>query len=161
MPNSFTLRSQPFFNRVHEIAPLIDPLPQLRKWIGKVIHVHGKDASIYWNVVLSQGIFGPTVFVQHRTPGFGETDWVQVVSELRRGVYQGSIDIEGWHDPVTKDVLEMNGQVQGNVIERKNALGFGAVEEDGIKFYFFYDGLIEGNLIRDNDAAGIRRDSRR
>lgn len=50
-------------------------------------------------------------------------------------------------------------QVLGNVIERNNALGFGAVEEAGIKFHYFYDGLIERNLIRDNDAAGIWLDN--
>jgi hypothetical protein len=27
--------------------------------------------------------------------------------------FKGSIDIEGWHDPVYKDALEMTGQVHG------------------------------------------------
>jgi hypothetical protein len=27
--------------------------------------------------------------------------------------YKGSIDIEGWHDPVYRDELEMTGQVHG------------------------------------------------
>jgi len=34
-----------------------------------------------------------------------------IISELRRGGYKGTIDIEGWHDPVYVDELEMTGQV--------------------------------------------------
>jgi hypothetical protein len=34
-----------------------------------------------------------------------------VISILRLAGYQGSIDIEGWHDPVYKGDLEMTGQV--------------------------------------------------
>jgi sugar phosphate isomerase/epimerase len=44
-------------------------------------------------------------------PGFGDTDWVRVISELRMGGYQNSIDIEGSHDPVYRGDLEMTGQV--------------------------------------------------
>ena len=35
-----------------------------------------------------------------------------MIGELRLGSYQGSIDIEGWHDPVHRDELEMTGQVR-------------------------------------------------
>lgn len=51
-------------------------------------------------------------FAFHRTPGFGDTNWTDVISELRLGGYQGSTDIEGWHDPVYRDELEMTGQVR-------------------------------------------------
>ena len=47
-----------------------------------------------------------------RTPGFGDTDWTRVISELRLAGYAGTIDIEGWHDPVYRDDLEMTGQVR-------------------------------------------------
>lgn len=50
-------------------------------------------------------------------------------------------------------------QVLGNVVERNNCLGYGCVEEAGIKFHYFYDGLIAGNLVRDNDGAGIWLDN--
>jgi len=52
-------------------------------------------------------------FAFHRTPGFGDTDWTRLISELRRFGYRGSIDIEGWHDPVYRDQWEMTGQVHG------------------------------------------------
>ena len=47
-----------------------------------------------------------------RTPGFGDSDWTRVISELRLAGYKGAIDIEGWHDPVYRDELEMTGQVR-------------------------------------------------
>lgn len=50
-------------------------------------------------------------------------------------------------------------RVLHNRIERNNSLGFDTAEEAGIKFHFFYDGLIEGNLLRDNDGHGIWLDN--
>lgn len=103
----------------HQMITLIDPLPQLRQWLPKVYHVHGKDATILWDVVRKHGIYGNEPFAFHRTPGFGDTNWTDVISELRRGGYVGSIDIEGWHDPVYQGDLEMTGQVHGlNYLKR-------------------------------------------
>ena len=97
----------------HQMVSLIDPLPQLRKWLPKIYHVHGKDATIAWDIVKNDGIRSGKQYVWHRTPGFGDTNWTDVISILRMGGYQGSIDIEGWHDPVYRDDLEMTGQVHG------------------------------------------------
>ncbi len=97
----------------HQMVSLIDPIPQLRKWVNKVYHVHGKDATIHWDTVREYGVHGPKKFAYHRTPGFGDTNWTDVISELRWGGFQGCIDIEGWHDPVDRDELEMTGQVRG------------------------------------------------
>lgn len=95
----------------HQMVSLIDPIPQLRKWVNKVFHVHGKDATIAWDIVKEYGIHGPKPFVWHRTPGFGDSNWTDIVSILRQHGFKGSIDIEGWHDPIYKDELEMTGQV--------------------------------------------------
>ncbi|HEY3417653.1 MAG TPA: sugar phosphate isomerase/epimerase family protein, partial [Armatimonadota bacterium] len=95
----------------HQMVKLIDPLPQLRKWVQKIFHVHGKDATVLWDVVREHGVVGPRQFAFHRTPGFGDSNWTDISSELRRGGFAGSIDIEGWHDPVYRDELEMMGQV--------------------------------------------------
>ncbi len=103
----------------HQMVSLIDPMPQLRQWVGKIHHMHGKDATVLWDVVRRDGVHGPHTFAFHRTPGFGDTNWTDVISELRRGGYTGSIDIEGWHDPVYKGELEMTGQVHGlNYLKR-------------------------------------------
>lgn len=97
----------------HQMVSLIDPIPQLRKWMPKIFNVHGKDATIAWDIVKEYGIHGPRQFVWHRTPGFGDTNWTDVISILRQEGYQGSIEIEGWHDPVYCGELEMTGQVHG------------------------------------------------
>lgn len=97
----------------HQMVSLIDPIPQLRKWVGKIFNVHGKDATIAWDIVKEYGIHGPIEFVWHRTPGFGDSNWTDIISILRQNNYQGSIDIEGFHDPVYRDIWEMTGQVHG------------------------------------------------
>jgi sugar phosphate isomerase/epimerase len=95
----------------HQMVELIDPMPQLREWTSKIFHVHGKDATIHWDVVHKYGIGGAKQFAFHRTPGFGDSNWTEIISELRRHGYSGTIDIEGWHDPVYRGELEMTGQV--------------------------------------------------
>ncbi len=97
----------------HQMVALIDPLPQLRQWVNKIFHLHGKDATIKWDVIRQYGIYGPQPFAFHRTPGFGDSKWTDIISDLRLGGFKGSIDIEGWHDPVYRDDLEMTGQVHG------------------------------------------------
>jgi len=95
----------------HQLVSLIDPIPQLRKWASRVFHVHGTDATVAWDVIRTSGIRGGKPYVWHRTPGFGDTNWTDVISILRQNNYKGTIDIEGWHDPVYRNDLEMTGQV--------------------------------------------------
>lgn len=111
----------------HQMVSLIDPMPQLREWVSKIFHVHGKDASVHWDVVRKYGVHSSMhgdvalpgkvqkapPFAYHRTPGFGDSNWTDIITELRRGDFKGSIDIEGWHDPVMRGNLEMTGQVAG------------------------------------------------
>ena len=96
----------------HQLVYLIDPIPQIRKWAPRIFHVHGKDATVRWDVIREHGVFGKLPFVQMRTPGFGDSDWTRIISELRLAGFTGSIDIEGWHDPVYRDALEMTGQAR-------------------------------------------------
>ena len=97
----------------HQMVALIDPIAQLRKWVKKVFCLHGKDATICWDVIREHGIHGPKPFAFHRTPGFGDSNWADIITILRQGGFEGSIDIEGWHDPVYRGDLEMTGQVHG------------------------------------------------
>ena len=71
----------------------------------------GRDDPL--GCIKEHGVFGKVPFVFMRTPGFGDTNWTDVISELRLAGYQGAIDIEGWHDPVYRGDLEMTGQVHG------------------------------------------------
>ena len=95
----------------HQMVSLIDPLPQLRKWIDKVFHVHGKDATVRNDLIRTEGIRSGLPLVEHRTPGFGDTNWTDLISILRQGKFEGFIDIEGYHDPVYRGDREMTGQV--------------------------------------------------
>ena len=97
----------------HQMVSLIDPIAQLREWAPKVFHVHGKDATIMWDEIRKHGVHGPKPFALHRTPGFGDTDWREIFMILRQNQFKGTIDIEGWHDPVYRGELEMTGQVHG------------------------------------------------
>ena len=98
----------------HQLFYLIDPMPQLRDWIPKIFHVHrqgclgalGRGAPSWRAWRRARSLF-------HRTPGFGDSDWTAIIGDLRLGGYKGSIDIEGWHDPVYRGALEMTGQVAG------------------------------------------------
>lgn len=95
----------------HQLVQLIDPIPQLREWVGRIFNVHGKDATVCWDIIRKSGIGGAERFAFHRTPGFGDSNWTDIISILRMNGFKGSIDIEGWHDPVYKAELEMTGQV--------------------------------------------------
>ena len=101
----------------HQMVQLIDPLPQIRDWAPRIFHIHGKDATIRRDLLAKNGLWGEWVW--HRTPGFGDSNWADLISELRKYGYQGNIDIEGWHDPVYRGSLEMTGQVAGlNYLKR-------------------------------------------
>lgn len=95
----------------HQMVQLIDPLPQLKKWTGKIFNVHGKDATVDWDIIKKYGIGGSEQFAWHRTPGFCDSNWTDIISTLRKHHYTGSIDIEGYHDPVYRGELELTGQV--------------------------------------------------
>ena len=103
----------------HQMCQLIDPVAQLRKWVPRIFHVHGKCCTVNWDVIREHGIGGPKPIAFHRTPGFGDCNWTDIITILRLGGFKGSIDIEGWHDPVWRGELEMTGQVHGlNYLKR-------------------------------------------
>jgi len=95
----------------HQLVSFVDPLPQLRRYAHRIWHIHGKDATVLHDVVREHGIRGGVPYVSHRMPGFGDTNWTDLISMLRMAGWRGSIDIEGFHDPVYRDVLETTGQV--------------------------------------------------
>ena len=99
------------FDACHQMVQLIDPLPQIREWGKRFFHIHGKDATIRRDVIAKHGFLGRETPCWHRTPGFGDSNWTDIISELRLVSYRGNIDIEGWHDPVYRGDLEMTGQV--------------------------------------------------
>ena len=117
----------------HQMVSLMDPMPQIEEWGHKFFHVHGKDATVRWDVVRKYGVHSSMhadialpgkvqmvpPFAYHRTPGFGDSNWTDIITLLRKVGFKGAIDIEGWHDPIYRDELEMTGQVRGlNYLKR-------------------------------------------
>jgi len=97
----------------HQMVQMIDPIAQLKKWAPKIFHLHGKDATVDWDAIKTFGVMSSEEYIYHRTPGFGDCNWRDIISILHMNDYSGSIDIEGFHDPVYKDDWEMTGQIHG------------------------------------------------
>ncbi len=95
----------------HIMEGLGDPISQLRRYARRVVHLHGKDCTIAWDVVREYGIRGPKPYVWNRTPGFGDTNWADVFTILLQAGFVGACDIEGYHDPVHFDDMEWTAQV--------------------------------------------------
>ena len=95
----------------HQLIQLIDPIAQLRVWAKKIVHLHGKDTSVDWDVVRRRGIYAAKDFAPERTPGFGDTNWRDVFSILHENGYEGDVCIEGYHDPVYSGQWEMTSQL--------------------------------------------------
>jgi sugar phosphate isomerase/epimerase len=95
----------------HQMSQLIDPIPQLKQWMKKIVHIHGKDASVDMDAIRRYGVSGAAKYVYDRTPGFGDTNWRDIISILHLGGYEGDICVEGYHDPVYKDDWEMTSQL--------------------------------------------------
>lgn len=96
----------------HQMIQLIDPIAQLRRWVGKIHHIHGKDATVDMSYVREYGIMGGTdTYAPQRTPGFGDCNWRDIIYILHKGGYEGDICVEGYHDPIYKDDWEMTAQL--------------------------------------------------
>lgn len=94
----------------HQLALLIDPIAQLRNWMPKIFHVHGKDARINSEHISQYGIWFGEHYCVHCFPGTGDSDWAEIIDILRKGGYQRDISIEGYHDPVYCGEREQEGQ---------------------------------------------------
>ena len=95
----------------HQMVQLIEPIAQLKKWVPYITHIHGKDATVDYDSIKSNGIYSDKPFVYHRTPGFGDCNWTDIISILRMNGYENSIDIEGYHDNIYRKEWEFTGQL--------------------------------------------------
>ena len=96
----------------HQMIQLIDPIAQLRKWVKKVHHVHGKDATVDRRAIEDYGVMVDTdLYAPQRTPGFGDCNWRDIIYILHQGGYQGDICVEGYHDPIYHREWEMTAQL--------------------------------------------------
>lgn len=117
----------------HMVRMFIDPIQNLRKYVNKVVHIHGKDLTIGWDIVRRYGVNSRTPYSWDRLPGFGDTNWCDVFTVLAQHGFKGSCDIEGYHDPVYRGDMEWTGQ--------KTALDYLKRSRGGMEF-------IEGPTMR-------------
>lgn len=94
----------------HQLEQLIDPLPQLRRWLPRIVHVHGKDASVDLDAIRRDGIWFGMHYCEHRFPGRGACDWTEILRILLEGGYGGDLCVEGFHDPDYRGSKEFVGQ---------------------------------------------------
>ncbi len=88
----------------------IDYLKVVKDYGEKIMHVHAKDAEMITTQLFTFGMYHDfNTASRDRFPGFGKIDWQQLVCELRKKNYQGTIDIEGEHDPVFGNEREKEG----------------------------------------------------
>lgn len=94
----------------HQLEQLIDPISQLKHWLPKIFHIHGKDARIDRDIIDKYGIWFGQHYCEHCFPGTGDSDWRDIIKIVKDGGYQGDITVEGYHDPVYCGEREQEGQ---------------------------------------------------
>lgn len=97
----------------HQLHGLCDVEAQLRRWAPKVIHLHGKDATVAHDIIRDRGLKSPHGWCFDRTPGFGDSNWANLFTILLRAGFSGACDIEGYHDLVHYDDMEWSAQLAG------------------------------------------------
>ena len=78
----------------HQALALADPVVQLREWVGRVVHVHGKDARLDRGALAAKGYFGSSKIGRECLPGEGDTGWLEVLEILAGAGYLGCLDLE-------------------------------------------------------------------
>jgi sugar phosphate isomerase/epimerase len=88
----------------HLIRMGIDPLRFLKEFVGRVYHVHGKDAELFADNLYEYGHEQQPTFAKemdfgsmawrYTIPGHGITSWTQVFSILKDAGYAGCVSIE-------------------------------------------------------------------
>jgi sugar phosphate isomerase/epimerase len=94
----------------HQLEALADPAAQLKDWLPRILHIHGKDARIDRALLAARGLYGKRRWHRSCLPGNGDGDWLSLFRLLAQGGYQGSIDIEGWNDEDWSGDREIAGQ---------------------------------------------------
>jgi sugar phosphate isomerase/epimerase len=79
----------------HFVLQRMDPLSPLRKFKGKLFHLHAKDMTVHQDRLDEVGILAhPKQWHTPRIPGFGDIDWARFMATLYEIGYDGSLCIE-------------------------------------------------------------------
>ena len=90
------------WDAAHLVCQLVDPVANIHKFGSKIFHVHAKDAFLNRSLLETYGLCHPGV-AEHRWPGFGQSNWAEIIHALLRAGYDSDLNLEGWHDPVLRD----------------------------------------------------------
>ncbi len=94
----------------HQLEALADPVAQLKEWLPRILHIHGKDARIDRGLLAARGLYGKQRWHRSCLPGNGDGDWLALFRLLIEGGYKGAVDIEGWNDEEWSGAKEVEGQ---------------------------------------------------
>lgn len=90
LPGAWSLEWEPG----HAVLGLADPLTQIKGWMHRVVHLHGKDAVMDRSVLARDGAFGGGEPGRYCLPGEGDSDWPGIVTAFEASGFSGSLDIE-------------------------------------------------------------------
>jgi sugar phosphate isomerase/epimerase len=98
------------FDPSHLIFQLMDAVEVADRFGDRIFHTHMKDGQILWKRVSQYGMESGGVHL-HRLPGFGDLNWAQFISVLKKHHYDYALSIEH-EDPYF-------GYAEGLVLARK------------------------------------------
>lgn len=81
------------FDPSHLICQMIDAVRAADEFGDRIYHTHMKDAQILWEKVAENGIRSEG-WCPHRLPGFGELDWADFITVLKKHNYDYALSIE-------------------------------------------------------------------
>jgi sugar phosphate isomerase/epimerase len=81
------------FDPSHLVCQMIDAVRAADEFGDRIYHTHMKDAQILWEKVAENGIRSEG-WCPHRLPGFGELDWADFITVLKKHKYDYALSIE-------------------------------------------------------------------
>lgn len=81
------------FDPSHLVCQMIDPIEAADAFGDRIYHTHVKDAQVLWRKVSWSGVKSQG-WCPHRIPGFGQLNWPDLISVLRRHSYDYALSIE-------------------------------------------------------------------
>jgi len=81
------------FDPSHLIFQLMDAVEVADRFGDRIFHTHMKDGQVLWRRISQYGINSGATHL-HRLPGFGDLNWAQFISVLKKHHYDYALSIE-------------------------------------------------------------------